>query len=58
MLLLSCASVIHRPRPIAPEQAGAGAWERLTKLESFGFTLSFHTDMPFPIEVRFTGRRE
>jgi len=58
LLLLSCASVIHRPRPIAPEQAGAGAWERLTKLESFGFTLSFHTDMPFPIEVRFTGRRE
>jgi hypothetical protein len=42
---------------MAPEQAGAGAWGRLTGLESFRFTLAFHTDVPFPIEVRFTGRR-
>ena len=43
---------------MAPEQAGAGAWERLTKLESFRFTLAFHTDMPLSIEVRFTGAFE
>jgi len=43
---------------VAPEQAGAGAWARLTRLSSFEFTLSFHTDMPFPIEVRFSGTRE
>jgi hypothetical protein len=58
LFLLSCASVIHRAEPIPPKQAGVGAWDRLAKLESFTFTLSFHTDMPFPIEVRFTGRRE
>jgi hypothetical protein len=43
---------------MAPEQAGAGAWERLAHLRSFGFTLSFHTDMPLPIEVGFSGVRE
>ncbi len=43
---------------MTPEQAGAGAWERLARLRSFGFTLSFHTDAPFPIEVRFSGTRE
>jgi hypothetical protein len=43
---------------MAPEQAGTGAWERLTQLRSFGFALTFHTDMPLPIEVRFTGIRE
>jgi hypothetical protein len=43
---------------MAPEQAGAGAWERLAQLGSFGFTLGFHTDMPFPIEVEFIGARE
>jgi hypothetical protein len=58
LLLLSCAGVIHRVPPIPPEQAGRGAWQRLAKLESFRFTLKFHTDVPFPIEVRFTGRRE
>ena len=42
---------------MAPEEAGVGAWERLAQLRSFGFTLRFHTDMPFPIEVRFSGRR-
>ncbi len=44
--------------PLAPEQAAAGAWARLTQLSSFEFTLSFHTDAPFPIEVRFSGTRE
>ena len=44
--------------PVTPEQAGAGAWARLARLNSFGFTLSFHTDVPFPIEVRFTGKCE
>ncbi len=58
LLALSCAGFIHNTRPIAPEQAGAGAWERLSRLQSFDFTLSFHTDVPFPIEVRFAGRRE
>ena len=58
ILTLSCAGVLHNARPMAPEQAGAGAWERLAQLRSFGFTLSFHTDMPFPIEVRFSGIRE
>jgi hypothetical protein len=43
---------------MAPEQAGTGVWERLAQLESFGFTLTFHTDMPFPIEVRFSGTHE
>jgi hypothetical protein len=43
---------------MAPEQAGAGAWQRLAQLRSFGFTFGFHTDMPFPIEVRFSGARE
>ena len=43
---------------MAPEQVGAGAWERLAQLRSFGFTLSFHTDLPFPIEVSFSGTRE
>ena len=43
---------------MTPEQASAGVWERLTNLRSFEFTLSFHTDMPFPIGVRFSGRRE
>jgi hypothetical protein len=43
---------------MTPEQAGAGAWERLAQLQSFGFGLSFHTDMPLPIEVRFSGARE
>jgi len=43
---------------MTPEQAGAGAWERLAHLRSFGFTMSFHTDMPFAIEVKFTGARE
>jgi len=41
-----------------PEQAAAGAWERLAQLRSFGFFLSFHTDVPFPIEVKFNGARE
>jgi len=45
-------------QPVAPEQAGAGAWDRLAGLESFGFTLAFHTDRPFPIRVRFSGRHE
>ena len=58
VLTLSCAGVMHNTRPLAPEQAGAGAWERLAQLRSFGFTFSFHTDMPFPIEVKFTGARE
>jgi hypothetical protein len=49
---------MHNARPMAPEQAGAGAWERLAQLRSFGFTLSFHTDMPLPIEVGFSGVRE
>jgi hypothetical protein len=44
--------------PMTPEQAGAGAWQRLTRLSSFEFTLNFHTDMPFPIEVRFAGTCE
>ena len=44
--------------PMTPEQAGAGAWARLTRLSSFEFTLKFHTDSPFPIEVRFTGTCE
>jgi len=57
LLASSCASLLRAPQPMAPEQAGAGAWERLTRLESFGFTLAFHTDVPFPIEVRFAGRR-
>jgi hypothetical protein len=58
LLALSCAGFTHNAKPIAPEQAGAGAWKRLTQLRSFGFTLSFHTDMPFPIKVRFSGTRE
>ena len=58
LLTLSCAGFMHNARPMAPEQAGAGAWERLAHLRSFGFTLSFHTDMPLPIEVRFSGARE
>jgi len=55
---MSCVGAIRRSRPIAPEQAGIGAWARLARLRSFEFTLSFHTDMPFPIEVRFTGTCE
>ena len=43
---------------MSPEQAGGRAWERLTELESFRFTLTFHTDVPLPIEVRFAGVRE
>jgi hypothetical protein len=43
---------------MAPEQAGVGAWERLAHQRSFRFTLSFRTDTPFPIEVRFSGVRE
>jgi hypothetical protein len=43
---------------MTPEQAGAGAWGRLAQLRSFGFTLGFQTDVPFPIEVKFTGARE
>ena len=43
---------------MTPEQSGARAWERLTKLESFRFTLTFHTDRPLPIEVRFAGAHE
>jgi hypothetical protein len=43
---------------MTPEQAGADAWKRLAQLESFGFTLSFHTDMPLSIEVKFSGVRE
>ena len=43
---------------MAPEPAGAGAWKRLAQLRSFGFTLSFHTDVPLPIEVKFSGIRE
>ena len=58
LLLLSCVGLLHRAPPIPPEQAGRDAWQRLEKLESFGFALEFHTDVPFPIEVRFTGRRE
>jgi hypothetical protein len=58
LLTFSCAGLIRNTRPMAPEQAGEGAWERLTRLRSFGFTLSFHTDTPFPIEVRFSGVRE
>ena len=58
VLTLSCAGVLHNARAIAPEQAGAGAWKRLAQLRSFGFTLSFHTDTPLPIEVRFSGIRE
>jgi hypothetical protein len=58
LLTLSCAGFLHSPRPMAPEQAAAGAWERLGHLRSFGFTLSFHTDVPLPIEVKFSGTRE
>ena len=49
---------MRKAPPMTPEQASAGVWERLTNLRSFEFTLSFHTDMPFPIGVRFSGRRE
>jgi hypothetical protein len=58
VLVLSCAGSLHSARPIAAEQAGAGAWERLARLKSFGFTLSFHTDTPLPIDVRFSGVRD
>jgi hypothetical protein len=58
VLALSCAGFIHSAPPSAPEQAGANAWERLSQLRSFGFTLSFHTDVPLPIDVRFRGARE
>jgi hypothetical protein len=58
LLTFSCAGLTRSTRPMAPEQAGAGVWERLAQLRSFRFTLSFHTDMPFPIEVRFSGVRE
>ncbi len=58
LLTFSCAGLIRNTRPMAPEQAGVGAWERLAHLRSFRFTLSFHTDTPFPIEVRFSGARE
>jgi hypothetical protein len=43
---------------MTPEQSGAGAWQRLEQLRSFRFTVRFHTDMPLPIEVRFSGVRE
>jgi len=58
LLTFSCAGLVRSARPMVPEQAGAGAWERLARLQSFRFTLSFHTDIPFPIEVRFSGVRE
>lgn len=58
LLTFSCAGLMRSARPMAPEQAGTGAWERLARLRSFRFSLSFHTDTPFPIEVRFTGVRE
>jgi hypothetical protein len=58
LLTLSCAGVLQNARPMTPERAGAGAWERLVHLRSFGFTLSFHTDVPLPIEVKFSGTRE
>ncbi|MBM3331385.1 hypothetical protein FJY68_05965 [candidate division WOR-3 bacterium] len=58
VLTLSCAGVLRNARPVAPEQAGVGAWAKLAQLRSFRFSLSFHTDAPLPIEVRFTGVRE
>ena len=58
VLTSSCAGVLHSTPPMAPEQAGAGVWERLAQLRSFGFALSFHTDIPLPIEVGFSGVRE
>jgi len=58
VLALSCAGALRARRPMAPEPAGAGAWERLEQLRSFRFALWFHTDMPLPIEVRFSGVRE
>jgi hypothetical protein len=44
--------------PSTPAQDGAGAWARLAQVRSFEFTLNFHTDSPFPIEVRFSGTCE
>jgi hypothetical protein len=58
LLTFSCAGLVRSTRPMAPDQAGAGAWERLARLQSFRFTLYFHTDTPFPIEVRFSGVHE
>ena len=58
LLVLSCVGLVRAPQPMTPEQAAAGAWQRLADQRSFRFTLSLHTDMPMPIEVRFKGIRE
>lgn len=58
LLTFSCAGFLGNTRPIPPQQAGADAWERLSRLHSFDFALSFHTDTPFPIEVKFSGTHE
>jgi hypothetical protein len=58
LLVCGCAGRLHRPTPVAPEQAGAAAWDRLARLSSFGFELEYHTDAPFPIAAGFRGARE
>lgn len=56
ILLLGCNSRILIRRSFEPEQIDRNYWKILTQLNSFTFTLYYHTDWPTTITAKYSGR--
>ena len=54
-LFLSCVQYVDLGEPVDPATAADHALERLEMLESFRFSLSFHSDTPFALGADMTG---